>query len=88
MIHYRPELLSPFLKYPIIQLTSSNSVPYAAEEYIILVDTYGDNTPSSTTYKEWLRLFKNNDFDFGHKERYGAPSKFEKKKLEVIPYHD
>ena len=41
----------------------------AAEAHRILVETYGDNTLSDTTCRNWLRRFKNNDFKLEGKER-------------------
>jgi len=49
----------------------------AAETYRILVKTYGDHALSETTYRDWCRRFKNNDFDVEDKERSGATKKFE-----------
>ena len=56
----------------------------AAEALRILVEIYGDNTPSDTTCSDWFRRFKNNDFKLEDKERFGTPKKFEDKELEEI----
>ena len=53
----------------------------AAEAHRILVESYGDNALSDTTYRDWFRRFKNNDFKLDDKERSGAPKKFEDKEL-------
>ncbi|KAG5319433.1 MOS1T transposase, partial [Pseudoatta argentina] len=56
----------------------------AAEAHRILVQTYSDNALSDTTCRDWLRRFKNNDFELEDKERSGAPKKFEDKELEQV----
>ena len=60
----------------------------AAEAHRILVETCGDNVLSDTTYRDWFRRFKNNDFKLEDKERSGAPKKFEDKELEEILEED
>ena len=37
-----------------------------------------------TTFRDWFRPFKNNDFVLEDKERSGAPKKFEDKELEEL----
>ncbi|KAG5320966.1 MOS1T transposase, partial [Pseudoatta argentina] len=56
----------------------------AAEAHRILVQTYGDNALSDTTFRDWFRRFKNNDFELEDKERFGAPKKFQDKELEQL----
>ncbi|KAG5307861.1 MOS1T transposase, partial [Pseudoatta argentina] len=56
----------------------------AAEAHRILVQTYGDNALSDTTCRDWFRRFKNTDFELEHKERSGAPKKFQDKELEQL----
>ena len=56
----------------------------AAEAHRILVETYGDNSLSDTTRRDWFRRFKNNYFKFEYKGRSGAPKKFEHKELEEM----
>ena len=56
----------------------------AAEAHIIIVETYGDNALSDTTYRDWFRRFKNNESKLEDKERSGALKKFEDKELEEI----
>ena len=56
----------------------------AAEAHIILVEIYCDNALSDTTFRDWFRRFKNNDFKLEDKECSGAPKKFEDKELEEI----
>ena len=55
-----------------------------AEGYRILVETYGYYALSETTYRDWLRRFKNNHFDVKDKERSGAPKKFKDKESEAL----
>lgn len=45
----------------------------AAETYRMLVDMYGDHSPSSTTCKEWFRRFQSDDYDVSDRKRKGAP---------------
>jgi len=40
----------------------------ADEAHRILVETYGDHTPSETTCRDWFKCLKNNDFDVEDKE--------------------
>ena len=60
----------------------------AGEGQIILVETYGDNALSDTTYRDWFRRFKNNDFKLEDKERSGTPKKFEDKEFKEIVNED
>ena len=57
---------------------------FAAETHRILVETYGDNSLSHKTCRDWFRPFKNNDFKLEDKERSRAPKKFEDKELKKI----
>lgn len=50
--HFRQSLLYLF-----------DSKKIAAEANRMLVETYGEFAPSSTTCKEWFQRFKKNDFD-------------------------
>jgi len=50
----------------------------------LLLETYGDNTPSIKTCEHWFRRFKSGDFDTEDKERTGQPKKFEDKELEAL----
>ena len=45
----------------------------AAEVHTILVETYRDNALLDTTWWDWFRRFKKNDFKLEDKERSGAP---------------
>lgn len=40
-----------------------------------------------TTYRDWFRRFKINDFDVKDK-RFGAPKKFEDEELEALLHED
>ena len=53
----------------------------AAETCRILVKTYGDHALSETTYRDWLRHFKNNDFDVEDKKCSGAQKKFLRQRI-------
>ena len=46
--------------------------------------TCGDHALSQTTYKDWLRRFKNIDFDVEDKERSSAPKKSKHEELETL----
>ena len=59
-----------------------------AEAHRFLFETCDENALSDTTCKDWFRRFKHNDFKLEHKERSGAPKKFENKKLEEILHED
>lgn len=56
----------------------------AAETHRLLVNIYGDHSPSNTTCKEWFRRFQNDHFDVSDKEREGAPKKFEDAQLQEL----
>ena len=49
-----------------------------------IVEAYGNNAPSESTFKQWFRIFKNHEFNDKDKEREGAPKKFEDEDLEAI----
>ena len=59
-----------------------------AETHRILVENYGDNCLSETTYRDYFRCFKDNDFDVEDKEHSRAPKKFEDKELEALLHED
>ena len=56
----------------------------AAEAHRIFVETYGDHALSKTTYRDWFKCFKNNDFDVEDKECSGTPKKCGDKELEAL----
>ena len=60
----------------------------AAEAHRIFVGTYGDNTLTDATCRDWFRRFKNNVFKLEDKERSGAPKKCTDKELEEILKED
>ena len=60
----------------------------AVKAHQLLVETYDDHPLSETTYKNWFRRFKNNDFDVEDKERSGSPKKFENEELEALLHED
>lgn len=51
----------------------------AAEIYRTLVETYGNNALSDKMCIDWLRRFKNSDFELEDKECSGATKKFDEK---------
>ncbi|GBP71081.1 Eukaryotic translation initiation factor 2 subunit 3 [Eumeta japonica] len=55
-----------------------------AKAHRILAETYGDNSLSDTTCRDWFRSFKNNAFELEDKECSDAPKKFEDQKLEEL----
>jgi len=61
-----------------------NSKKSAAESHRLLLETYGDYTPSIKTCEYWFRRFKSGNFDTEDKERPGQPKKFEDKDLEAL----
>ena len=56
----------------------------AAETYRLLLDVYGEHSPSNTTCKEWFRRFKNNDFDTHDKDHGKPPKKIQDADLEAL----
>jgi len=61
-----------------------NSKKSAAESHQLLLETYGDYTPSIKTCEYWFRRFKSGNFDTEDKERPDQPKKFEDKDLEAL----
>lgn len=55
---------------------------FAAESYCLLVEICGKHSLSETTYGDWFRLFKDNDFDVN--ERPDQSRKFEDGELEAL----
>jgi len=47
----------------------------AAESYRMLVEVYGDNALSETTYRDWFRRFHDDNFDLSDKKRENQPRK-------------
>jgi len=47
----------------------------------MLVEVYGDSSPSDKTCREWFRRFKNGDFYVANKKRSGLPRAFEDEEL-------
>ena len=58
----------------------------AAEAHRILVETY--HALSETPCRDWIRLFKNDDFDVKDKEHSGASKKSEDKRLVALLHED
>ncbi|GJQ72279.1 hypothetical protein Trydic_g3369 [Trypoxylus dichotomus] len=56
----------------------------ATERCRLLVDVYGDHTPSEPTCRYWLPRFKSGDFDVNDRGRNGAPKKFKNRELEEL----
>ena len=53
-----------------------------------LVEIYSDHALLETTYRDWFRHFKNNDFNVEDKGNSGAPKKFEDEELEALLHVD
>ena len=49
----------------------------------ILVETYNNHALLETTFRDWFRHFKNNDFDVEDKACPSAPKKFEDEEFGV-----
>lgn len=60
----------------------------AAESHRLIVEAYGDLTPSQDTFERWFNRFKKGDFDLKDKERPGQPKKFEDSELEALLVED
>ena len=58
----------------------------AAEAHRLLVETYGNQAILETTYRDWFRHFKNNDFDVI--ERSGSLKKFEDEEVDPLLHKD
>lgn len=56
----------------------------AAESHRLLLDAYGEDTPSSTTCKHWFKRFRDGDFDVEDKLRSGRPKQFEDDDLKAL----
>jgi len=54
----------------------------------MLVEVYGDTTPTHKSCREWFRRFKDGDFTVKDKPRSGQPKKFEDKELEALLKED
>ena len=61
-----------------------------AKVHRIFVETYNDHALLETACRDWLRHFKNNDFDVEDKdkERSGTQKKFENEELEALLRED
>ena len=57
---------------------------YAVEKPRILVETYSNHALSETTWVDWFRCCKNNDFDVKDKDL----KKFEDEELETLVHKD
>jgi len=54
----------------------------------MLVEVYGDTTPTHKSCREWFRRFKDGDFTVKDKPRSRQPKKFEDKELEALLKED
>lgn len=61
-----------------------NSKKSAAESYRLLLEVYGESSPSIKTCEYWFRRFKSGDFDVEDKERAGAPKKLDDAALQAL----
>ena len=50
----------------------------------MLVEVYGNTTPTHKSCRKWFRRFKDGDFTVEDKPRSGQPKKFEDKELEAL----
>jgi len=50
----------------------------------MLVEIYGDTTPTDKLCRQWFRRFKNGDFSVEDKLRSEQSKKFEEKELEAL----
>ena len=57
---------------------------FAVESQRMLLEAYGDYTPSISTCEYWFRCYKKGDFDTEDKECPGQPKKFEDEEIEVL----
>ena len=56
----------------------------AAEAHQELLKVYGDAALSETTCRDWLRRFKDGDFDVDDRPREGRPKTFEDAEMEAL----
>ena len=54
----------------------------------MLVEVYGDSTPSDKTYREWFQCFKGSDFNVEDKDRSGRTRAFEDEELQALVDED
>ena len=60
----------------------------AAEAHRMVLEAYGDYTPSISSCEKWFQKFKSGDFSTEDKERPGQPKKFEDAELEALLHED
>ena len=56
----------------------------AAEAHRELQNLYGEAALSGTTHRDWIRRFKDGDFDVDDRPREGRPKTFEDAELEAL----
>ena len=56
----------------------------AAESYRLLLEAYGEHSPTQKTCERWFARFRNGDFDLEDKKRPGQPKKFEDAELQAL----
>lgn len=56
----------------------------AAESYRLLVEAYGEHTPTQKTCERWFARFQSGNFDLEDKERPGQLKKFEDAELQEL----
>ena len=60
----------------------------SAEARIIFVETHDNCALSETTFRYWVRCFRNNDFDFEDNEPSRTSTKFQVEQLEALLHED
>jgi histone-lysine N-methyltransferase SETMAR len=60
----------------------------ATEAHRLLMEAYGEYSPTDRTCRTWFERFRNGDFDVDDKERPGHPKKFEDEQLEALLEED
>lgn len=65
-----------------------NQKKKASESHRLLVETYGEHSPSKATCERWFNRFKIGDFDLRNEERGRPPKKFENEELQALLEED
>lgn len=65
-----------------------NQKKSAAESYRLLVETYGEHSPSQRTCERWYQRFQSGDLVLNDRERPGQPKKFEDEELKTLLHED
>jgi len=67
-----------------VLLFTFNSKKSAAEARRIIVETYGEDSISERTCREWFQRYKSGDFDMKDKKHPGPMKKFEDAELKAL----